>query len=470
MRIGRAAGSMLSADYSEFLKTSSREMVAQLVSLASSYQPALRWLRSVSKKMNLSTDQIRVDPDFMILYPEERFEGDWREQEEKQNSAAIDLANRWQRRPFSELVQTICEWEKQADEFGRVWPRRIFVFCDRLSQLVTPTEKELTLAIETLPPVASRPFFETALTSDRLTDAQLKACLRREDFVGVLIEFTLKGRTPNLYKDLESQLPRWLGLIEGMCLRSEVTEDMLQKLLRHDDQQVRFEMALYMFRSKSKHTIPKSLTSLWRATIVQGLVVVTQTNQGELPYDLRELLVSDPTIGPEVLDQLISSGSQLHGYFTRGMIPLMVHPLEKSEKRKLLHRCKHLVYSSLPAILVGADADLYRELLGIPELKHFHVAPLSGDPNEGNWVALAKLALAAGFSHRDVAHAVESSSFSWTGGLSTYYQGWVERFERLRQHQDPDVQKIANEGLKSFIALRDLERKAERLEEIEGMD
>ncbi len=396
MRTGRAAGSILPADYSEFLKTSSREMVAQLVSLASSYQPALRWLRSVSKKMNLSTDQIRVDPDFMILYPEERFEGDWREQEEKQNSAAIDLANRWQKRPFSELVQTICEWEKQADEFGRVWPRRIFVFCDRLSQLVTPTEKELTLAIETLPPVASRPFFETALTSDRLTDAQLKACLRREDFVGVLIEFTLKGRTPNLYKDLESQLPRWLGLIEGMCLRSEVTEDMLQKLLRHDDQQVRFEMALYMFRSKSKHTI--------------------------------------------------------------------------REKRKLLHRCKHLVYSSLPAILVGADADLYRELLGIPELKHFHVAPLSGDPNEGNWVALAKLALAAGFSHRDVAHAVESSSFSWTGGLSTYYQGWVERFERLRKHQDPDVQKIANEGLKSFIALRDLERKAERLEEIEGMD
>jgi len=32
------------------------------------------------------------------------------------------------------------------------------------------------------------------------------------------------------------------------------------------------------------------------------------------------------------------------------------------------------------------------------------------------------------------------------------------------------VQKIANEGLKSFIALRDLERKAEGLEEIEGMD
>jgi hypothetical protein len=83
---------------------------------------------------------------------------------------------------------------------------------------------------------------------------------------------------------------------------------------------------------------------------------------------------------------------------------------------------------------------------------------------------LAKLALAAGFSHREIAHAVEASSYSWTGGLSSYYQEWVERFERLRQHPDGDIQKIAEEGLKSFAALRDREKKVERKEEIEGWD
>lgn len=463
-------GSELPADFVEFLKTSSREMILQLIPLACDYQAALRWLCLLSKKHGIAADQICVSPEFMTLYPEERFEGDWREREEKQNLAAIDLANRWQKRPFTEIVRTICEWERQAEDFGRVWPRKTFIFCGRLAELVRPTDEELTLAIANLPPVAVRPFFEAALTRDRLTPAHLGACLERPDLNGMLIEFTLKGRTPDLYEALQARLPTWVELVEGPCLRNEVSEEMLQKLLRHDDQRVCFETALYMFRSKSKDGIPKSIFDLWHATIVQGLAEVARTDQGEAPYDLRELFASYPTMGPEVLDQLISSGSQFHGFVTGGMIHLLVAPLEKEEKRKLLHRCKHLVYSPLPRLLVGSDRELYQELLSIPELKDFHMAPLSGDPNEANWIDLAKLALAAGFSHRNVSHAVESSSFSWTGGLSTYYQEWIERFERLRQHQDVDMQKIAEEGLKSFVALRDRERKIERQEEIHGWD
>ena len=38
------------------------------------------------------------------------------------------------------------------------------------------------------------------------------------------------------------------------------------------------------------------------------------------------------------------------------------------------------------------------------------------------------------------------------------------------QHHDADIQKIADEGLKSFIALRNRERKIESQEEIHGWD
>ena len=463
-------GSGLPPEYVEFLRSSSREMILQLIPLASDHQAALRWLYLLSKKLGIDTGQIRVSEEFMTLYPEERLEGDWQKREEEQNVRVIDLAKRWQDRPFAEIVQTIHEWENQADDLGRVWPRKAFILCGRLAELVRPTGEELSLAIADLPPMALRPFLEAALADKRLSPAHFEACLKRQDLTGILIEFTLKGLTRDLYDALKPRLPTWVGLVEGICLRNEVSEELLQRLLRHDDQRLRFETALYMFRSKSKEGIPKSIFDLWRTTIVQGLAAIAGTDQGEAPYDLRELLASHPAIGPEVLDQLISSGLQFHGFVAAGMIHLLVARLEKEEKRKLLRRCTHLVYSPLPRLLVGSDQDLYRELLSIAELRNFHLAVLSGDPNEANWVDLAKLALAAGFSHRDVAHAVESSSFSWTGGLSTYYQEWVERFERLRQHNDADIQKIADEGLKSFIALRNQERKIEHQEEVHGWD
>ena len=463
-------GSVLPADYQEFLKSSSHEMVRQLIPFAAGGEAALRWLRGMTKKLGIHTEEIPVSPEFMTFYPEERLDIDWREREEKQNLEAIDLANRWQKRPFAEVVQTIRDYERQAEDFGRVWPRTTYIFCERLAELIRPTDEELLLAIENLPPMAVRPFLAAALSGNRLSGAHLEACLKRPDLTGVLIEFTLKGNTPNLYEALEERLPTWIGLVEGMCLRNEVSVEMLQRLLQHDDQHVRFETALYMFRSKSKDGIPKIIFDLWRSNIVQGLAESAATDKEEVPYDLRELLASHPTIGSDALDKLISSGSEFHGFVAGGMIHLLVGRLEKEEKRKLLHRCKHLVYSPLPRLLVGSDRDLYRELLSIAELKDFHLAALSGDPNEANWAELAKLALVAGFSHRDIAHAVESSSYSWTGGLSTYYQEWVERFERLRQHHDADMQKIADEGLKSFIALRNRERKMERQEEIHGWD
>jgi len=463
-------GSKLPVEYGEFLRSSSRDMILQLIPLALDHQVALRWLHSVTKKLGIAAEIAPVSPEFMILYPEEKLSGDWQQREEEQNREATDLADRWQKRPFAEIVQTIREYETQAEDFGRVWPRKTFVFCERLAELVRPNSEELMLAIENLSPMAVRPFLEVALSEERLSAAHLAACLKRTDVIGVLIAFTLQGRTPDLYERLEAHLPVWVGLVEGMCIRNEASEEMLQRLLRHKDQRVRLETALNMFRSKSKDGIPKGVFDLWRVTVVQGLAEAAGTGQGEVPYDLRELLARHPTIGPEVLDTIVSSGSDFHGFLAGQMIHLLVSGLEKEERRKLLHCCTHLVYSPLPSLLVGSDPDLYRELLGIAELKDFHRAPLSGDPNEANWTEFAKLALAAGFSHRDVAHAVESGSFSWTGGLSTYYQQWVERFERLRQNQDSDMQKIADEGLKLFGALQDRERKRERLEEIHGWD
>jgi hypothetical protein len=411
-----------------------------------------------------------VSPEFMTLYPEERLKGNWQKREQKQTAQVIELANTWKERPLQEIVRTISEWERQADALGRVWPRMIPTFCARLAQLKQPSGAELTFAIQHLPPQGVRPFFEASLLDGRIKEEHFKECLARPDLEGILIEFTLKGRTPDLYASLEPRFPAWVGLIEGLCIRREVSDDMLKRLLKHSEQSVRLETALYMFRSKSETSIPKDLSALWHTAIVEELANLAKTGDGQCPYDLRELLAGDPAIARGILEEIISSKTEFHGLVARDMLHLLVAPLDKNEKRALLHRCKHLVYSPLPYLLVGSDEEMYRELLGIAELKHFHLAPLAGDPNEGNWTVLAKLALAAGYSHQSLSHAVQASSYSWTGGLSTYYQQWVDCFERLRHHIDPDIQRIAEDGYKWSTALRDRERKSEKHEEVLGWD
>lgn len=470
VRAGPRGEGKLPPDYVDFLRDSSREMVSQLIPLADGHQAALRWLQSLSTKLGVPAKKDLVSADFMTIYPDERLEGDWLKRDNKQDVRAAALADSWQRRPFHEIVATLSEWERQADELGRVWPRKTSIFCGRLAELVEPTNEELAFAIENLPAMALEPFLNAALTRGRLTDEQLRQCSERWDLTGILIAFTLKGRTPQLYDELKSRLPTWIGLVEGLCIRNEVPAEMLQKLLTHDDLRVRLETALYTFRSKSEGAIPEAVSQLWYDTLVAGLSQLVADDSGEAPYDLRALFARYPMIAQDVLENLLASGSQLHGLVAREMLHIFVANLGKEDRRKLLHRSKHLVYSPLPALLVSGDEDLYRELLGIAELADFHLSPLEGDPNNPNWIRLAKLALGAGHSHKAVARATEPSSFGWTGGLSAYYQEWVERFELLRQSTDRDAQQIAEEALKSFIRRRDREKKQEQLEEILGID
>ena len=51
-----------------------------------------------------------------------------------------------------------------------------------------------------------------------------------------------------------------------------------------------------------------------------------------------------------------------------------------------------------------------------------------------------------------------------------YYQEWVDRFKKLREHPDPDIQRIADEGIQWSSAGRDAQLKAEKKEVIYGWD
>jgi hypothetical protein len=466
----RPRGSALPKEYVRFLEESSSKMIRDVANLAKDNQAVMRWAYLRGKSLGLNLTSLPLSADFMVLYPEERLSGDFEEIQRQQIDAAKQLARAWQSKPFSEIVQILADWQVQVQSFGRVWPRMSSVFCEQLAELYSLNHQELSLAIAKLDAEDLTPFLEAALSAGSINEEHLEECLARNDLEGVLINFVLLGKLPQLYERLQPRFPPWRALIEARCLRAEVSDEVLAQLLAHSDPAVKFETALGMFRGRDRKPIPTKLVALWEEAIVQGLALLPTGEIDHPPYDLEAIILFNRDIRTKTLERILVSNHDFHGFQLDGLLNQLVAPLSKGERHASLKKCKNLSYSVLPGMLVGRDAELYQQLLDMPELKRFHLDPLCGDPNENGWDALAKLALAAGYEPKTLSHSVDSRGFSWTGHLSTYYQQWVQSFTQLSAHADSEIQQIAAEGLKWARAARDLERRRERIESIEGWD
>jgi hypothetical protein len=457
-------------EYVAFIHESSCRMITDLAAFARDNQAALRWVHLRSKALGLSIEESLLSPDFMLLFPEEKLGDNWQEIEQQQTEAVQRLAEAWREKPFPEIVDALSEWQKQTDTFGRVWPQMTPEFCARFAKLYSPTDAELSFAIAKLAAPSLTPFLESSLSRGALTEQHLQLCLARQDLEGVLINFVLLGKLLQLYDELQSKFGPWTGLIKVRCLRGEVPNDVLQRLLSHPDSTIKFETALGVFRGRDRKPIPDEFLDLWKNAVIEGLTLLPSDRITHPPYDLESIFLFMPDIRKPTLKKILTSGKGFHGVQTNGLLFQLVPGLDKKERRELLKECKHLSYSPLPSLLVGRDPALYQELLEIPELKHFHLDPLCGDPSDPSWPALAKVALAAGHSPKTLASSVNSHGFSWSGHLSNYYQQWVQSFTKLSSDDDAQLKEIAVEGLKWATASCDFYRAQEKLEAVEGSD
>ena len=252
-----------------------------------------------------------------------------------------------------------------------------------------------------------------------------------------------------------------------MCLQQKVSLEMLGNLLRHRDDHLRREVAFYSMRKDLG--IPDSLQELWREVVIEALINVADGDD-DPPHDLDRILAADPSIVSEVLEGAVKSDNVFLGYRSGQLWTRLVAPLSKEKRRELLHLIKRHTYSLLPRLLVNRDPELFAEMLAVSELKGLYSQILVGDPNAGNWVELAKIALATGLTHRELSLAVDSDGYSWGGRLSNYYQEWVDRFTTLHKNPDLEIQRIADEGIKWSSAARDERLKSEKKEAIYGWD
>ena len=366
LHVTRPRGQALPQNYIDFIDESSRMMISSLVPLASNQQAALRWLSARSKDLGLVLGHLPLSQDFMVLFPEEGLGDNWEEREQLQISAAENLADDWSKKPFSEIVQTLSEWQTQVDQLARVWPQWGRVFCCRLATLYKPSDAELTLAIAKLAPSNVTPFLEAAASDGTLKDEHIKDCLERPELEGVLVDLALLGKLSNSYTEIQPKLGRWKDLIETRCLRAEVPDNVIALLLADPDPAVKLETALGMFRAKDRKPIPEQFDSAWTNAIIEGIALVATDDVDRRPHDLNSLFLYKPAIKKPILDRILATGGSAHGVGVRDILPSLVSGLDKESCRELLKNCGNLSYSSLPSLIVGRDAELYADLVARP--------------------------------------------------------------------------------------------------------
>jgi hypothetical protein len=184
-----------------------------------------------------------------------------------------------------------------------------------------------------------------------------------------------------------------------------------------------------------------------------------------LQHWLEVILAQDPDLALDWLRNRLRD-PDLPGYFLDGPFASAVRALRLEQRAQLLGELPAVpILRSLLPRLVNRDAELYRQLLARKELWDYHLAPLSGKPDEA-WSELALLALDSGHSPEQIAEAtIWGPDGHFYGGPGVdYWEAWAQAFAPLESHAWAELREVGRHGRR--IIEHDLQRARSEQERI----
>lgn len=243
---------------------------------------------------------------------------------------------------------------------------------------------------------------------------------------------------PRLLSDVSDRLGRFANAVEVYCIRGQVPEETLTRLLRHEDAEVAAAAAAGEWHADPRGGVREGVESDWRAAMLEA-----PTDQ----HLISDILGSDPTLAHDWLLRRLSKERILGDVDLKPTIGDALSALDREQKLSILRSISSgSMYHSLVAALVGDDLELYGAFLSDGELTQVHLWPLVSMPT-GSWSEKARLALAAGFSAEQVAGAAFLSIIGWSGNESDMWEHWIDQFSELLSHEDEGVRSVAERGV-----------------------
>jgi hypothetical protein len=424
----------------------------------------LQWANEQSRRLGLGID-IYIDPDFEILYPVED-PANWEASQDSQRASVIDLAEKWSQFDPSDVTAKIVRMDNDAASAHINGPRWTPLLCEQIAQRTqVPSRWARTMIALGAKGDLILPFLQKAAQIQESGWAELiSECLDNSNLLWAAISVLLS--IPDLPEDLLTKAlslsKDHVLLIEFLCMRNQVPEQTVNRLLLHSDPAIASAAAKGEWWAGPHGTIRQSLQENWRHAVIKHV-------KGD--HWLAEVFRSDPTLASEWL-QTRMSDTPLEWIGHDDSFQAAISVLDYKARKKMLS-CVPSSFGaeSLIVWLVDTNLDLYRDLLNDSRLKEYHLLPLGGEPDLV-WVTKAKLALDAGYSQEQVAGSVYSYpriTFS-IGDESVMQSEWVARFERLCSDADDRIRAIGELGRAHAQAHLDRALGEEKREAIYGIE
>lgn len=436
------------------------EMLQDLVGIAQNSLGIVHWARQIADQVGIELTVV-VDPVFDVLYPVRELD-DWRRAEEEQRARADALATTFLSQLPSTVVQQLLKCEQEARLMGHAWPRWTPYVCQELARRTNDAEPFFRNMIEGGASADLVQPFLHRLLRENLERGAVGAgeCLASEPqrLATVATIFTTDGITDELVELALGSMSGGSKLAEVLCLRNEVPERILRRLLRHADATIAVAAAQGEWLADPRGQVRATVRQDWEQAILRA--------SGD-EWPLKDILVAEPTLAFEWLRRRIADGDSLWRH--DDTIAGVMQGLGQEQRREILRIIPESLYP--PDVLkqvIGNDLDLFHELLATERLKRVHLAPFAGHPNPRDWAEKAKVALAVGYSPEDIAEAAFGHGWSWSGSEAGMWGEWATRFEALRAHEDRGVREIGVVGARIATDRQERAAEREREEEIRG--
>jgi hypothetical protein len=444
-----------------------RKLVDGLARIAAARPGVMLELRGIATWLDIEFNA-SIDGDFATIYPDDDF-ADHNAWFKRATEEAQGLAVRLASRPASEIAKLLAFYESEAETVGRT-TAMLFVLGNALAENISNPKEWIEV-------------FAKACGIDEIAAPILRR-LYREDYryfieacrlcwgnnrlrVTVINAVLTADKDPeDLMKLVLEELPKYIRLVEILCLRGQVPIATLRKLLVHDHDGVAAASAYGEWNSDPKGVVRPEVQECWRPAILRcGSKQQRQT----IKLYIRDILASDADLAFDWLLARIHEGAplfELEDYDLDGAIPTL-SPDQRLALLTAIGPNEIYVPDDFVTRLIAGDANFYRRLLAEPTTKRLHLLALIGHPSPA-WATMALAAMDAGYSPAMVRDAAGGSMRSWSGEQSVYWESWRNGWEMLLQSDDLRLKEVARLGIDEATALRDRSLAEEEKKRIDG--